>query len=280
MEISGAIALVTGGGGGIGGAIAKEFARRGARVAVADLDIDRAQAVAEQIGHDKALAVRLDVTRQQDFDAARAMIEDAFGPLDILVSNAGVGHTEPLGEIDVEAFRWVHDVNLNASVRALHTFLPTMKARGRPGHVLFTCSITALRPFATQAAYSSAKAALLNLAMVLEMELAGSDIGVSALCPGIVATELGDNARRLKPSNLRIAADAEAGPSPLAQGMSATSVGRAAVDAIEAGRFYVFPHGADYREVVAAEQRFVLSAMGESAEAGYTEPAIFTQPIR
>ena len=280
MEIQGKVALVTGGGGGIGGAIAEELVLRGARVAVADLDLERARAVAERIGADRAIALKLDVTRQEDFDAARTILEETLGPLDILVSNAGVGHTEPLGEIGVEAFKWVHDVNLNASVRALHTFLPGMKARGTPAHVLFTCSITALRPFATQAAYTSAKAALLNLAMVLEMELAGSAIGVSALCPGIVATELGDNARKVKPSELRIAADEDAGPSPLALGMSAEAVGGAAVDAIASGRFYVFPHGADYREVVAAEQRVLLSAMGGKAQPGYTEPAIFTHPIR
>ncbi|MET0251989.1 MAG: SDR family oxidoreductase [Novosphingobium sp.] len=283
MEIAGKIALITGGGGGIGGAIGAELARRGARVAVADRDRVRAQAVADRIvaqsGAASAFALTLDVTCQEDFDAARAAIEAEFGPLDILVSNAGVGHTEPLGEISAEAFQWVHDVNLVASVRALKAFLPGMKARGAPAHVLLTCSITALRPFATQAAYTSSKAALLNLGLVLEIELQGTAIGVSALCPGIVATDLGANARAAKPEALRIPADDNAAPSPLSQGMSANAVARAAVDAIAAGRFYVFPT-VDYSDTVAAEQRAVLAAMGEQAQAGYAEPAFLTLPLR
>ncbi len=283
MHFTNTVALVTGGGGGIGGAIAAELARRGAKVAVADVDPGRATAtvarIAAETGQDSALAIPLDVTKQEDFDTAKETLESAFGPLDILVSNAGVGHTEALGDIGVEAFKWVHDINLNASVRALHTFLPGMKARGTPAHILFTCSITALRPFAAQAAYTSAKAALLNLAMVLEMELKSTAIGVSALCPGIVSTRLSENARAVKPDPLRNAADADAGPSALAAGMKPEAVGHAAVDAIAAGKFYVFPHG-DYRETVATEQRFLLSAMREQAQPGYAEPAALTAPIR
>lgn len=281
MDISGKVALVTGGGGGIGGAMAAELARRGAKVMVADIDTDRAQTTVETIisAGGCAQALKLDVTLQADFDAGREAIEAAFGPLDILVSNAGVGQPAKLGDLTVEDFQWVHDVNLNATVRALHTFLPGMRARGTSGHVLMTCSITSLRPFAGNAAYTSAKAALLNLAMVLEMELAGTGIGVSALCPGIVATKLGENAKAVKPQSLRKQDDEAFASSSLSVGMQAEAVGRAAIDAIAAGQFYVFPHN-DYREALAAEQRFLLAAMGEQAQQGYIEPAALTQPIR
>jgi NAD(P)-dependent dehydrogenase (short-subunit alcohol dehydrogenase family) len=283
MEIAGKTAIITGGGGSIGGAIAEELARKEVNVAVTDFDLARAVATAAkinlEIGEQRAMGLRLDVTSQADFDAARSSIAEQFGPVDIIVSNAGVGHSKMLGDMSAEAFAWVQDVNLNASIRALSAFLPQMKERGDSGHILFTSSITALRPFPGQSAYTSAKAALLNLAMVLEMELRGSSIGVSVLCPGVVATNLRKNAEAAKPREIGEAMPTGFSAELLSHGMSPAAVAAAAVEAIEQDDFYIFPHP-DYRDVIAAEQKNMLEAMSMTAQPGYQEPEMFLAPIR
>ncbi|HEX2494408.1 MAG TPA: SDR family oxidoreductase [Steroidobacter sp.] len=271
-------AFITGGAGGIGAALACEFVERGASVVIADLDLDRARSVAHNIDSGgRALAVNLDVTDAESWRAARGSAEQAFGRVDILCSNAGVGYTGSLDEIGLDAWRWVYEVNVIGAVHAIQTFIPGMKARGAEAHVLFTSSITALHPFATQAAYTSSKAALLNLARTLQLELSTTSIGVSVLCPGMVATNLRANAINARPEALRASAADSPLPSPLSQGMAASAVARVAVEAILANRFYVFTHS-DYREAIASDSQAMLDAMLESADPRHREPSLTSVP--
>jgi 2-hydroxycyclohexanecarboxyl-CoA dehydrogenase len=280
MKLKGKTAFISGGGGGIGGALAQAFAKEGTSVAVSDFDLDRARSIADAIGDiTKTCAIRLDVTKPDEWTRARAAVERELGPVDILCSNAGVGYTAPLDEISDAAFRWVHEVNLLASVRAFRTFLPGMKRRGNGGHVLLTCSTTSFRPYVGQGAYSTSKAALLSMALTLEMELAGTGIGVSALCPGMVSTNLGANAQKARPKSLAADNQASRSGSPLEEGMAAKFVAQAAVTAIHKNRFYILTH-ADYRDAILSEQQLVLAAMEKSADPDHVEPAVLTGKMR
>ncbi|MBD9562242.1 SDR family oxidoreductase [Pseudomonas sp. PDM09] len=265
------VVFISGGAGGIGSAIARELLQQGARVALADIDLERARVVAAELGNsDQVIALQLDVTDPTSWVGARDEAERALGPCDILCSNAGVSFTGTLEEITVEAWRWVYDVNLFASLHAVQAFLPGMKARGRQGHVLLVASITALHAFATQGAYTSSKAALVNFAKVLQLELAGTFIGVSVLCPGVVATQIRANALHARPDALRHE-DGVATHLSTQMGMAPEHVARAAVTGMRQQQFYLFPH-ADYRPSVAADCEAMLAAMQVSADPEYHEP--------
>lgn len=280
MELAGKTAFITGGGGGIGGAMAKAFAENGAKVAVADVNLSRAQAVADVVNSiTKACAIRLDVTKADEWGPAKKAVEDALGPVDILCANAGVSYTAPLDEITDEAFRWVHNVNIMGALRAIRTFLPEMKRRRQGGHVVLTCSTTAFRPYTEQGAYATSKAALVNMALTLDMEVKASGIGVSALCPGLVNTNLRNNAEDARPVPLRSSALTSEEGSPLKAGMAPAFVANSVIDAIRNDRFYVFTHS-DYRDAIAAEQQLVLAALAASADPSHKEPTGLVARIR
>jgi NAD(P)-dependent dehydrogenase (short-subunit alcohol dehydrogenase family) len=275
MDPKGKVALITGGAGGIGAEIARHLVMAGARVVIADLDGSRAAVVAAELGPQHALAVALDVTNADNWAAVRIEAERVFGAVDILVNNAGVGFTSGLDSISLDAWRWVYEVNVVASIHGLRTFLPAMKQRNA-GHVVFMCSITALHPFAQQGAYTTSKAALLNMAAVLKRELVATGIGITAVCPGIVATDIRRNAVQARPSNL--GARDEVSWVSVQSGMHPAFIGKAVVDAICDGRFYVFTH-ADYAEPIASERDRMLAAMEYSADPDYREPAILLEPL-
>lgn len=277
-DFTGKIALVTGGAGGIGSAIAAELVARGARVAIADIDLARAEEAAAALGgKTHAIALRLDVTDPQDWLTARETLERELGPLDILVSNAGVNYTGTLDTIDPEAWLWVYNVNFMGSLHGVRTFLPGMKERGRQGHVVLTSSITALHPFATQGAYTTAKAALLNFGTVLKQELAGTPIGVSVVCPGIVSTDLRENAAGARPVKLK-AADAPVSTLSTKLGMAPRFIGASVVDAVANDQFFVFTH-ADYAASIRSDRDMMLAAMAQSADPDYHEPEAFLTPL-
>ncbi|SCW64052.1 NADP-dependent 3-hydroxy acid dehydrogenase YdfG [Sphingobium faniae] len=276
-DFEGRIALISGGAGGIGSAIARHLIAAGARVALADRDLPRAERIAADLGAGSAIAVPLDVTDADSWITAREAVEAQLGPVDVLISNAGVAYTGALDAIDLDAWRWVYEVNIMGALHAVRTFLPGMKARGQEGHVAMMCSITALHPFATQGAYTTSKAALLNFATVLKQELAGTAIGVSAVCPGIVSTDLRANAEDARPNALKggIRPPAQLSTS---QGMAPDHVGRAVVEAIAADAFFVFTHD-DYADSIRSDRDLMLSAMQGSADPDYREPAHFLTPL-
>ncbi len=276
-NLNGKVAIISGGAGGIGSAIARNLIEAGVRVAIADLDLERAQRVVQSLGEDNAIAVRLDVTKAESWTAAREQIKKSLGPCDIVISNAGVGYTGTIDTISAEAWRWVYEVNVMGSLHAMHAFLPDMKARGAEGHIVLMCSITALHPFAQQAAYTTSKAALLNFATVLKSELQGTAIGVSAVCPGIVDTELRDNAAEARPAALKTTEEAIPAVTTR-KGMAPNFIGKAVVEGIRANRFFVFTH-ADYATSVASDRDLMLAAMSISADPDYREPEAFLTPL-
>jgi NAD(P)-dependent dehydrogenase (short-subunit alcohol dehydrogenase family) len=187
-QFQGTVAVITGGGSGIGLAIARALVAEGGRVVLADIDeaaLARAEALIVGDGGE-VLTVRTDVGKLDDVEALAQATLDRFGQVDIVVGNAGVIAWNPVGAISIREWRWVVDVNLWGVVHGMHVFLPIMQAQGTPGRFVTTSSVggvLAETPF--MATYSATKGAVIGLSLTLDTELkmAGSPIGVTILCP-------------------------------------------------------------------------------------------------
>ena len=185
MRLQNTVALVTGGGSGMGEAIAETYAREGAKVAVVDVDGDAAKKVAGRIGT-AAIAVRCDVTKRSDIDSAVAETVKAFDGLDVLVNNAGVAHVnKPLLDIDEAEFDRVFAVNVKGLFMFTQAAVPVM--RGKGGVIINIGSTAGLRPRPGLSAYNSTKGAVHVLTKTLAVELAPDKIRVVAIAP--VATD-------------------------------------------------------------------------------------------
>ena len=186
MRLADKVAIVTGGGSGIGQSIAETFAREGARVAVLDIEIDRAQAVADKIGP-SALALGCDVAKLDEIDAALRSTLMAFGHVDILVNNAGVSHVnKPITEISEAELDRVIAVNLKGLFLFCQAVVPAFRDNGS-GVIINIGSTAGLRPRPGLSAYNATKGAVHTLTQTLAVELAPDKIRVCAIAP--VATD-------------------------------------------------------------------------------------------
>jgi len=185
MRLQKVVAIVTGGGSGMGAAIAETYAREGAHVAVVDVDGDAAKKVARKIGN-TAIAIKCDVTKRSDIDAAVIETATAFGGLNVLVNNAGVAHlNKPVLEIDEKEFDRVFAVNVKGLFMFTQAVVPLM--RGKGGVIINIGSTAGLRPRPGLSAYNATKGAVHNLTKTLAVELAPDKIRVCAIAP--VATD-------------------------------------------------------------------------------------------
>jgi len=185
MRLHKTVAIVTGGGSGMGEAIAETFAREGAHVAVVDVDGDAAKKVARRIGN-TAIAIKCDVTKRSDIEAAVVETASAFGGLNVLVNNAGVAHVnKPMLDIDEKEFDRVFAVNVKGLFMFTQAVVPLMKGNG--GVIINIGSTAGLRPRPGLSAYNATKGAVHNLTKTLAVELAPDKIRVCAIAP--VATD-------------------------------------------------------------------------------------------
>src|SRR6201996_6874213 len=179
-------ALVTGGGRGIGRAIAAGLAQAGATVTV--LGRDRSALDAAVTAGSAHFAAVADVSDQSAVAAAIAEAA-ARQPIDILIANAGVAESAPFGKSDAALFRRMMDVNFMGVVHAAHAVLPAMKQR-RYGRIVAVASTAGLKGYAYVSAYSAAKHAVVGLVRSLALELATTPVTVNAVCPGFTDTDL------------------------------------------------------------------------------------------
>jgi NAD(P)-dependent dehydrogenase (short-subunit alcohol dehydrogenase family)/pimeloyl-ACP methyl ester carboxylesterase len=197
-RFGGQLVLVTGAGSGIGRATAFAFAEAGARVVAVDRDAESAARTAELarlIGSPAAWAETVDVSDEQAMEKLAEKVATEYGVVDVLVNNAGIGLSGSFFDTTAEDWKKVLDVNLWGVIHGCRLFGKQMAERGQGGHIVNTASAAAYQPSKALPAYSTSKAAVLMLSECLRAELAGQGIGVSAICPGFVNTNITSTAR-------------------------------------------------------------------------------------
>lgn len=186
MEIAGSHAFVTGGASGLGLAMARALAAKGAKVTVADFDSERLDALA-----DPFFKIELDVRDRAGWAVAKERAEKANGPVTILCNNAGIGPQRvELADSDPDRFDQLVGIKLTGTYNGIRAFAGDMRTR-RNGHIVNTASMAGLEIQALMGAYTAAKFAVVGLSEVLRAEMTQYGVGVSVFCPGMVSTDLG-----------------------------------------------------------------------------------------
>lgn len=270
QEFEGRTAVVTGGASGMGLAFAECFGREGMNVVIADIEeqvLKSAAARVEALGAN-VLPVVTDVGDEAAMDHLGEATRDRFGVPHVVCLNAGVAApTVPMDLLSTNDWKWTFDVNLWGVVHGLRVFLPDMKAQDE-GHVVVTASVAGLTSYPYLGPYNATKHAVVSIAETLHAELAntGSGVAVHCLCPGMVATNIGDSARNrpkelsdddVKPFDL----GSEGDLSRFAEGFDTIAkrppeVAELVLAAIVEGRFWIETDSV-YREPVKARHRAI-----------------------
>ena len=187
-QLAGKTALITGAARGIGLAFAKAYVAEGARVAIADINIDRAQEAASEIGA-AAIAVEMDVTDQDSIDAGVAKVVAAFGQIDILINNAALFTAAPIVEIERADYQRVFDINVAGTLFTLQAVARHMIDRGVKGRIINMASQAGRRGEPLVAVYCATKAAVISLTQSAGLNLIEHGINVNAIAPGVVDGE-------------------------------------------------------------------------------------------
>ena len=187
-RLEGKSALITGSARGIGRAFAEAYLREGARVAIADIDFERASKTAREIG-ENAYAVELDVTKQHSIDTAIRTMEGQAGGLDILINNAALFDLAPIVEIKRESYERLFSINVSGTLFMMQAAAKTMIARGKGGKIINMASQAGRRGEALVAIYCATKAAVISLTQSAGLDLIKHGINVIAIAPGVVDGE-------------------------------------------------------------------------------------------
>lgn len=244
LDLTGKVAVVTGGASGIGRSCALAFAAAGADVAIADLHDERLAETAsaiEALGR-RATADRCDVTSDTDVADWARSVNDRLGVPDVAMFNAGVSVLGPPDLIPLDDWRLQFEVNFFGVVRGVNAFVPAMRERGS-GHVVVTSSIAGRYAYSYDPGpYIASKHAAYGYAENLALYLRPQGVEVSVLCPGLVATNLGENARF---AGLDDPTGWTHFPEHMLRAIEPDDVAATVVEAMSEGRFLIYTHDED-----------------------------------
>ncbi len=226
MQLADRVALVTGGGEGIGKAAAQLLAREGARVAVLGHNADNTQEAvgAIQRAGGEALALVADVAQADQMQSAIQQIADTWGRLDIIFANAGInGVWAPLEELTPDDWQRTIQNNLTGTFLTVKYAVPYLKKQG--GSVIITASINGTRVFSKTGAtaYSTTKAGQVAFAKMVALELAKAHVRVNVICPGAISTSIDENTQRRDLDRVRVPVEHPQGTVPLTEGQPGTA---------------------------------------------------------
>ena len=256
QDLAGKVAVITGAGDGMGRTMALAFAARGMHIVAADIDEARLARVAAEIAACgvEVLTQRTDVAER---DQVRALADAAyarFGVVNLLVNNAGVvgSLSTPVRALDLRAWDWVLDINTKGVIYGVHYFLARMLDGGAPGHIVNTASMAGLSSGLGGGAYTASKHAVVAISRTLKAETAGTNVGISVLCPSFVQTNLVRNTEGLIEGRNDMPADRRAAgidsgamqrlQALIESGIDPRLVADMVVDSVEADRFYIITH--------------------------------------
>ncbi len=273
-DLADKVAVVTGGGSGIGRAIALELAGAGMHVVLVDLDLAAAERVAGEVESSgvRALPVRTDVADRGSMAALADQTFDELGGAHVLCNNAGIATGGPLDQIRDDDWRWILSVNLEGVVHGVQAFVPRMLEQGLGGHVVNTASIAGMFAMPFMGPYTTTKFAVVGLTESLRADLAPRGIGVSVLCPGFVKTNLLES-RRHRPEHLggpggEFANEVPGEAAELVQklfdaGIDPAHVGRRVREGIENDEAWIFTHP-EFRQVLSQRFEQILAAFDQA----------------
>jgi short-subunit dehydrogenase len=227
MEMEGKVVVITGASMGIGEAIAKVFANRGARVVMLSRDAARAETARQRIGHaERTIAMACDVRQREEIDRALALTLHNFGRVDVWVNNAGVGIRDTVADAEPSALRELFETNLFGAITSMQAVVPAMRNTGG-GAIINISSVAGHLPVPYMAIYSASKFAMNAIGKGARLELRRDHINVLTVCPGYVRTGFGEHVVANRQGNVRPKA---------VRGVSAERVAEAAYRGYLAGK--------------------------------------------
>jgi NAD(P)-dependent dehydrogenase (short-subunit alcohol dehydrogenase family) len=249
MDFSGKTAFVTGAANGIGLGICRALARNGVNLVLADIEKARLETAREELAkfNVRTRAIEVDVSDAAAYERAADEAEAEFGNIHFLFNNAGiVMGPKPLWEVTPQEWDWIFGVNIFGVINGVRALVPRMNKHGEAGHIVNTASIAGLQvnPKLRNGSYAMTKYAVVAASEALALDLEGSNLGVSVLCPAMVATTIYASSQR-RPERF---GGAFGKPNPEAariftpQGIEPDDVGRRVLDAVAAREFFIFTH--------------------------------------
>lgn len=247
-EFADKVAVITGAASGIGRALAEHCVQNGMKVVLADVEVAALELAEDEFRSRSAtvLAVPTDVSKAESVAALAQQTLDNFGAVHLLCNNAGVAVGGRSWEASLEDWEWVLGVNLWGVVHGIRTFVPQMLKQDEPCHIVNTASIAGIVSTPGLGVYNVTKHGVVTLSETLyqELQTAGSQIGVSVLCPGWVKTRIGESARNrpgvVQQDATRLGGDGIA--KAIAAGVDPAAVAALVLNAVREKRFYVLTH--------------------------------------